>query len=155
MPDDCRSLQQGGNRGLWDPSSLLPDLLYSTKNASHRRRELSRADGMTRPQIRIVPTNSIFIPGNLVWVRIGYAVCTMQCAVIERLAFACASRRVRTCMRCKSACCPPIRCAKPRANSVTLAVPSDKRASHLMMKKCTAQSHKQSRVGMCPCTRVL
>lgn len=38
----------------------------------------------SEPQIRIVPTNSIFIPGNLVWVRIGYAVCTMQCAVIPR-----------------------------------------------------------------------
>ena len=84
---------------------------------------------------------------------IGYALCTMHRVVIE--AFACASRRVRTCMRCKSGRCPPIRCAKPRVNSVIPAVPSDKRASHLMMKKCTAQSHKQSRVGMCPCTRVL
>ena len=148
MPDDCRSLQQGGNRGLWDPSSLLPDLLYSTKNASHRRRELSRADGMTRPQIRIVPTNSIFIPGNLVWVRIGYAVGTMQCAVIERLAFACASRRVRSCMRCKSRRCPPMHSAKPRVNSVICVILSDKDGKSSHDEKMNCESHKQTRVGM-------
>ena len=77
-------------------------------------------------------------PSPRTWylVSIGYALCTMHRVVIE--AFACASRRVRSCMCCKSGLCPPIQNAKPRVNSVMLAVPSDKRASHLMMKKCTA-----------------